>query len=207
MPLVKAAKASPHAKFYNAPNATSKYQAFVDEENDALFRVSPAESTVLKGDFNVHVGTDTDTWKGVIGKYGVTGLDEKKKNLIDFSIVLSDLFSDVLDVRVKRGAESSTDYHQVVCSLQFWKLWLSRKSNRLSVAYRIKREALEDREVRKQLASNVSNSFRQLADAFEDIEKEWQLFKSEIISSAAKCCARKRLKVVGDSEKKTPWSN
>ena len=115
--------------------------------------------------------------------------------------------SDVLDVRVMRSAESSTDYHQVVCSLQFWKLWLNRKSNRLSVAYRIKWEALEDREVRKQFASNVSNNFRQLADAFEDIEKEWQLFKSEIISSAAKCCARKRLKVAGDSEKKTPRSN
>ena len=28
------------------------------------------------GDFNAHVGTDTDTWKGVIGKHGVTGLNE-----------------------------------------------------------------------------------------------------------------------------------
>ena len=44
-----------------APYATSKYQAFADEENDALFRVSPAESTVLMGDFNAHVGTNTDT--------------------------------------------------------------------------------------------------------------------------------------------------
>ena len=32
-----------------APNATSKYQAFVDEVNDALLRVSPTESTVLWG--------------------------------------------------------------------------------------------------------------------------------------------------------------
>ena len=124
-----------------------------------------------------------------------------------FSIVLSNLFSDVMGVRVKRGAESSTDYHQVVCSLQFRKLWPNTKSNRLSVAYRIKWEAWEDREVRKQFASNVSNNFRQLADAFEDMEKKWQLFKSEIISSAAKCCARKRLKVAGDSEKRTPRSN
>ena len=69
----------------NAPNATSKYQAFVDEENDALFRVSPAESTVLMGDFNAHVGTNTDTWKGVIGKYGVTGLDENGMYLLQLS--------------------------------------------------------------------------------------------------------------------------
>ena len=59
-----------------APNATSEYQALVDEVNDALLRISATDSTVLMGDFNAHVGTDTDTWKGVIGKHGVTGLNE-----------------------------------------------------------------------------------------------------------------------------------
>ena len=68
-----------------APNATSKYQAFVDEENDALLQVSSAEFTVLMGDFNAHVGTDTDTWKGVIGKYGVTGLNENGMYLLQLS--------------------------------------------------------------------------------------------------------------------------
>ena len=122
-----------------APNATSEYQAFVDEVNDALPRVSRTESTILMGDFKAPVGTDTDTWKGVIGKHGVTVLNENgryllqlcysnglrimntffqhraahkymwyrpsvnQKSLIDFCIVSSDLFSDVLDVRVKRG--------------------------------------------------------------------------------------------------------
>ena len=65
-----------------APNATSEYQAFVDEVNDALLRVSAAESTVLMGDFNAHVGTDTDTWKGMIGKHEVTGLNENGRNLL-----------------------------------------------------------------------------------------------------------------------------
>ena len=57
-------------------------QAFVDEVNDTLVRVSPAESTVLIGDFNPQVGTDTDTWKGVIGKHGVTGLNENGRYLL-----------------------------------------------------------------------------------------------------------------------------
>ena len=167
------------------PNATSKYQTFVDEVNEALLRVSATESTVLMGDFNAHVGTDTDTWKGVIGKHGVTGLNEDgrhllqlccsnglrimntffqhrevhkytwyrpnmdQKSLIDFCIVSSDLFSDVLDVRVKRGAELSTDHHLVVCSLRLSKPWPKKRSNRSSVTYRIKWEALEDKEVRK----------------------------------------------------------
>ena len=59
-----------------APNATSEYQAFVDDVNDALLRISPTASTVLMGDFNAYVETETDTWKEVIGKLGVTGLNQ-----------------------------------------------------------------------------------------------------------------------------------
>ena len=64
------------------PNATSEYQTFVVEVNDALLRVSPTESTFLMGDFNAHVGTDTDMWKGVIEKHGVTGLNENGRYLL-----------------------------------------------------------------------------------------------------------------------------
>ena len=71
-----------------APNATSEYQTFVDEVNDALLRVSATESTVLMGDFNAHVGTDTDTWKGVIGKHGVTGLNENGRYYIFIAALL-----------------------------------------------------------------------------------------------------------------------
>ena len=191
-----------------AVNATSEYKAFVDQVNDALLRVSTTESTVLTGDFNAHVGTDTDTWKDVIGTHEVAGLNENgrcllqlccsnglrilntfflhrevhkytwyrpgmdRKSLIDFCIVLSDLFSDVLDVRVKRGAELSTDHHLVVCSLRLLKPWPNRRSNRSSVSYRIKWEALEDRKVRKQFASSISSKFRQLPNVSKDIEKE-----------------------------------
>ena len=64
------------------PNATSEYQTFVDEVNDALLRVSLTDPIVLMGDFNAHVGTDTDTWKGVIGKHEVTGLNENGRYLL-----------------------------------------------------------------------------------------------------------------------------
>ena len=149
---------------------------------NSLLRVSSTESTLLIGNFNAHFGTDTNTWKGVIGKHGVTGLIKNgryllqfccsnglrivntffqyrevhkytwyrpsmnQKSLIDFCIVLSDLYSDVLHVRVKRGAELSTDHHLVVCSLRLSKPWPNRRSNRLSVTYLIKWEALEDKE-------------------------------------------------------------
>ena len=105
---------------------------------------------------------------------------------------------------MKRGAELSTDHHLVVCSLRLSKPWPNKRSNRSSVIYRIKWEALEDKEVRKQFASSISSKFRQLPDVSEDIEKEWLLFRSAIISSAAESCGRKRLRVAGDSEKRTP---
>ena len=226
-----------------APNATSEYQAFVDEVNDALLRVSPTESTVLMGDFNAHVGIDNETWKGVIGRHGDASFNENgryllqlccsnglcimntffqhrnvhkytwyrpsmgQKSLIDFCIVSADLFSDVLDVRVKRGAELSTDHHLVVCSLRFPKPWSNRKSRQSAVTYRIKWEALEEDKVRKQFASSMSSKFRQLPDVSEDVEMEWSLFKSAIISSAAECCGQKRLRVAAGSEKRTPWWN
>ena len=150
------------------------------------------------GDFNAHVGTDTDTWKGVIGKHGVTGLNENgryllqlccsnglqimntffqhrevhkytryrpsmdQKSSINFCIVSSDLFSDVLDVLVKRGVELSTDHHLVVCSLRLSKPRPNRKLNRSFVTYWIKWEALEDKEVRKQFTSSISSKFRKV---------------------------------------------
>ena len=128
-----------------------------------------------------------------------------QKSLIDFCIVSSDLFSDVLDVRVKRGAELSTDHHLVVCSLRLSKPWPNRKSNRSSETHRIKWKALEDKEVRKQFASSISSKFRRLLDLSDDIEKEWLLFRSAIISSATESCRWKRLRVAGGSEKRTPW--
>ena len=138
-----------------AHNATSEYQAFVNEVNHALLRVSPTESRVFMGDFNAHVGTDTYMWKSMIAKHGVTGLNENEKYLlqlccsnglrikntvlrhrevhkykwywpsmdqksfVDFCIVSSDMFSDVLDVRVKRSAEWPTDHHLVYVTCDF----------------------------------------------------------------------------------------
>ena len=101
----------------------------------------------------------------------------------------------------------STDHHLVVCSLRLSKPWPNKTSNRSSVTYRINWEALEDKEVRKQFASSISSKFRQLPDVSEDIEREWLLFRSAIISSAAESCGRKRLRMAGDSEKRTPWWN
>ena len=51
-----------------ALNAEAQYQPFLDEVGIALQKVTSAESVVLLGDFNAHMGTENKKWKGVIGR-------------------------------------------------------------------------------------------------------------------------------------------
>ena len=130
-----------------------------------------------------------------------------QKSLIDFCIVFAGLFSSVLDVRVKRGSELSTDQPLLVCSLRLLKPWSNRKPLSSDVTCRVKWETLEDKEVRKQFASSTSTKFRELPNVSDDVEIEWSLFRSAIILSAVECCGEKRFRVPADSEKRTPWWN
>ena len=59
-----------------APNASSKYQAFVDDVNNALEREGSTESTILLGDFNAHIG------KGVIGRHRDPAFNENGRYLL-----------------------------------------------------------------------------------------------------------------------------
>ena len=46
-----------------ASNAVGEYQVFVDDVNDALQREESTESKNLLGDFNIHIGTENETWR------------------------------------------------------------------------------------------------------------------------------------------------
>ena len=226
-----------------APNAEAQYPPFLDEVSAALQKVTPAESILLLGDFNAHVGMDNETWKGVIGKQGDPDVNRNGKcllqfcatnglcimntffqhkrihkytwyrdsvgqqSLIDFCIVSADLFSSVLDVRVKRGAELSTDHHLVVCTLSRLNPTKARKSFRARKAHRIKWELLADTDVRSVFSDNIASLFRELPDQTEDIETEWNLFRSAVITSAATSCGYKRVRSAKGSEKRTAWWN
>ena len=69
-----------------------------------------------------------------IHKYTWYRDSQGQRSLIDFCIVSADLFSTVSDVRVKRGAELSTDYHLVVCTLKALKPLKKRKTFAKKVA-------------------------------------------------------------------------
>ena len=114
--------------------------------------------------------------------------------LIDVCIVTADLFSTVFDVCVKRGAKLSIDHHLVICTLKALKPLRKRKTFRPRKAYRIKGELLADKEVRTAIADNIASKFKELPTSTEDIETEWYLFRTAVITSATNYCGRKRVK-------------
>ena len=68
-----------------ASNAGSKYQAFVDfvdDVNNAFQRVESTESTILMGEFNANIGTDSETRKSVIAKRGDPAFNENSRYLL-----------------------------------------------------------------------------------------------------------------------------
>ena len=107
----------------------------------------------------------------------------EQRSIIDFSIVSTDLFSSV--VEVKKGTELSTDYQLLVCMLKDLNYLRTRKEFRAGRAHRVKWELFVKKKMRDTFASKVASLFKEFPDFVEDIETAWDLFKSAMITPAA----------------------
>ena len=92
-----------------------------------------------------------------------------RRSMIDFVVMSSDLRPYVLDTRVKRGAELSTNHHLVVSRIH----WQGRKLDRPGRPKRIVRvcwEHLAEPSVREIFNSHLRESFCQIPSEAGDIE-------------------------------------
>ncbi|KAI3366344.1 hypothetical protein L3Q82_000506 [Scortum barcoo] len=110
----------------------------------------------------------------------------------------------VLDTRVKRGAELSTDHHLVVS----WIRWQRRKLDRPGRPKRIVRvcwERLAEPSVREVFNSHLRKSFSQIPREAGDIESEWTMFSASIVDAAVQSCGRKVSGACRGGNPQTQW--
>ncbi|KAK3565106.1 hypothetical protein QTP86_033155, partial [Hemibagrus guttatus] len=125
------------------------------------------------------------------------------RSMIDLVIVSSDLRPHVLDTRVKRGAELSTD-HLVVS----WIRLRRGMPDRLGRPKRIVRvcwERLADPSVRAVFNSHLRESFNQIPREVGDIESEWTMFSTSIVDAAIRSCGRKVSGAGRGGNPRTQW--
>ncbi|KAI3353916.1 hypothetical protein L3Q82_005121 [Scortum barcoo] len=125
--------------------------------------------------------------------------------MIDFVVVSSDLRPYVLDTRVKRGAELSTDHHLVVS----WIRWQRRKLDRPGRPKRIVRvcwERLAEPSVREVFNSHLRKSFSQIPREAGDIESEWTMFSASIVDMRrVRSCGTQGLWCLSWRQPRTQW--
>ncbi len=127
-----------------------------------------------------------------------------RRSMIDFVVVSSGLRPYVLDTRVKRGAELSTDHHLVVS----WIRWRGRKLDRLGrpkSTIRVCWERLAESPVRENFNSHLWRSFDRIPREAGYIESEWTMFSTSIVDAASQNCGRKVSGACRGGNPRTRW--
>ncbi|KAI3369495.1 hypothetical protein L3Q82_007710 [Scortum barcoo] len=127
--------------------------------------------------------------------------------MIDFVVVSSDLRPYVLDTRVKRGAELSTDHHLVVSWIRWQRRKLDKTWQTQTYCEGLLGTCLAEPSVREVFNSHLRKSFSQIPREAGDIESEWTMFSASIVHCrrGVRSCGRKVSGACRGGNPRTRW--
>jgi len=135
------------------------------------------------------------------------GAAATQRSIIDFFVVAENLRRSVMDVRVKRGAELSTDHYLVICKLRLARWCLPQRKVQRQSATRICWEALAEDETRRKFADDIAARYSQTRPGLGDVEAEWLVFKLAILEAAEKSCGVKRVGSTSTRPRTAWWTD
>jgi exonuclease III len=171
--------------------------AHINKNGEMVLDFCANNALSITNTFFQHKASHKYTWKQDTRGY---------RSIIDFIVVSNDLRRLVLDTRVKRGAELSTDHHLVVSRIRFE----GKKPDRPRTpkrTTRIRWEELANENIRTAFEKHIRNRYPMIPNATESVEKEWGLFKNAVIEAATESCGLKRVGAAFGGCQRTPWWN
>ncbi|KAK3572660.1 hypothetical protein QTP86_001628 [Hemibagrus guttatus] len=167
-----------------------EHPTFLENLRGVMQGAPTVVSIVLLGDFNAHVGNDSDTWMGMIGRNGPLDLNSSDVLLLDFctSHILS----------ITNTMFKHKDAHQYM----WYQDTLGRRSmiNLVVVSSDLRPHVLDTRVKRgvelsttwwEVFNSHPQEIFNLIHKEVGDIESEWTMFSSTIVDAAIRSCGRK----------------